>query len=179
MRLFIAIELPAEVKKHLEQLQKKIDGHFAQLLLAKEIHLTLKFLGEVNEQKIPEIKQKLDKIDFVPFAASLGSAGVFPDERYVKIVWVGVEPVNSITALQQKIEKSLSGLFEPDTRFTPHLTLARVKFIKDKKLFIENLKKLAAEKKEFLVDSFKLIKSTLTPKGPVYETIAELKAASY
>ena len=97
----------------------------------------------------------------------------------MKVVWVGVEPENSIVALQQKIEKSLAGLFEQDTRFTSHLTLARVKFVKDKKMFIENLKKLAAEKKEFLVSSFKLIKSTLTPKGPVYETIAEFKATSF
>jgi len=179
MRLFIAIELPAEIKEHLEQLQKRIDGHFAQLTLAKEIHLTLKFLGEVNEQKLAELKQKLDKIDFGEFAVSLGKIGIFPDEHYVKVVWVGVEPENSIVALQQKIEKSLAGLFEQDTRFTSHLTLARVKFVKDKKMFIENLKKLAAEKKEFLVSSFKLIKSTLTPKGPVYETIAEFKATSF
>ncbi len=177
MRLFIAIELPAEVKEHLEQLQKKIDGHYAQLTLAKEIHLTLKFLGDVSEQKIDEIKQKLEKIDFGSFEASLGRTGVFPDEHYVKVVWIGVEPANSINFLQQKIEKALAGLFEPDTRFTPHLTLARVKFVKDKKLFIENLRKIEAEKKEFLVDSFKLIKSTLTPKGPVYEDVAEFKAA--
>ena len=136
MRLFIAIELPTDVKEHLEQLQKKIDGHFAQLTLAKEIHLTLKFLAEVNEQKISEINQKLKKIDFGAFTASLGRTGVFPDEHYVKVVWVGAEPENSINFLQQKIEKSLSGLFEPDTKFTPHLTLARVKFVKDKKLII-------------------------------------------
>jgi 2'-5' RNA ligase len=176
MRLFIAIELPAEVKAHLEQLQKKLDGHFVQLTLAKEIHLTLKFLGEVSEEKVAEIKQKLEKIDFGSFEASLGRTGVFPDEHYVQVVWVGTEPENSIKFLQQKIEKSLLGLFEPDAKFTPHLTLARVKFIKDKKLFIENLHKIKAEKKEFLVDSFKLIKSTLTPKGPVYEDVAEFKS---
>lgn len=176
MRLFIAIELPAEVKAHLAELQKKIDGHFSQLTLAKEVHLTLKFLGDVNEQKIAEIKQKLGKVDFGSFNAWLGKTGVFPGESYIRVVWIGVEPANSIIALQQKIEKSLAGLFETDTRFTPHLTLARVKFVKDKKAFVENLKKLEAEKKEFAVDSFKLIKSTLTPKGPVYEDIAEFKS---
>jgi 2'-5' RNA ligase len=176
MRMFIAIELPSEVKAHLAELQKKLDGHFAQLILAKEIHLTLKFLGEVDEQKIAEIKQKLEKVDFGSFDASLGKPGVFPNESYVRVVWIGVEPAESIIALQNKIEKSLAGLFEQDTRFSPHLTLARVKFVKDKQAFIENLKKLEAGKNEFLVSSFKLIKSTLTPKGPVYETIAEFKS---
>ena len=77
-----------------------------------------------------------------------------------------------IYELQQKIDSRLADLFPKDDRFKPHITLARVKFIKDKVKFIRELKQIKIEKKEFSVSNFKLMKSTLTPEGPVYEDLA-------
>jgi len=176
MRLFIAFDISDEAKEELLKAQSELKKADAKLTLAKEFHLTLKFLGEVEDKKVDEIKDRLSKVRFEQFDAELDGTGVFPTEDYIRVVWVGLEPKDKITTLQQKIEEALLGMFLKDTRFHPHLTLARVKFVKDKKGFIEKLKKIKMEKKAFSLSIFKLIKSTLTPKGPVYEVLEEFKA---
>lgn len=176
MRLFIAFGISNEAEKELENAQQAIKRIDSNLGFVREFHLTLKFLGEVDDSKVGEIKERLSKINFEEFNAELDGLGVFPSENYVRVVWVGLEPKEKISALQQKIEGSLEGLFERDNRFHPHLTLARVKFIKDKKTLLESLKKIKPGKVSFEVSSFKLIKSMLTPGGPVYGVLEEFKA---
>lgn len=171
MRLFVAFDVSEEAKEELRRLQSELEKTDAKLNPVKEVHLTLKFLGEVEEDKIEEIKNRLKEIKSGKFTAQLSNTGVFPSENFVRVVWIGLEPKDRINALQQKIEQSLGGLFPKDERFHPHVTLARVKFVKDKKGFIETIKKLRPEKISFEVDSFKLVKSTLTGEGPVYEDL--------
>lgn len=172
MRLFIAIEVPKEVREHLNSIQKELPD---ELKFVKEYHLTLKFLGEVEDDKVDEIKKKLKEIKFDSFTAELSDVGVFPNEDYIKVVWVGVEPKDKIIELQQKVEKSLLRMFLNDNRFHPHITIARVKFLKDKEGFKKKLKEIKAEKLSFDVGSFKLIKSVLTKEGPVYEVLEEFR----
>lgn len=174
MRLFIAFDVSKEAKDELIGAQKKLK--YAKLNLVREFHLTLKFLGEVDEENVEEIKQKLKKVKFNSFEAELGSTGTFPSEDYIKVVWVGLEPKKSINELQQSIENALESMFPKDTRFHPHITLARVKFVEDKEQFKGNLKGIETKKIGFSVDSFKLIKSELRPGGPVYEVLEEFKA---
>ncbi|GAF84965.1 unnamed protein product [marine sediment metagenome] len=172
MRLFIAIELPAELKEYLKKLQNQLGGSdSAKMSLVKEFHLTLKFLGDVSEEKLDGIKSRLAAVEFSAFSALLDEIGVFPDEKRPRVVWAGLEPKEKIIELQQKVEEALKGLFPKDERFHPHLTLARVKFVKDKKEFSDKLKAISVDKKEFNISSLKLIKSTLTPEGPVYEEL--------
>jgi len=174
MRAFIAIEMPEEIKEILLDAQKQIDTEKAKIRPAKAFHLTLKFLGEVEEKKIEEIKSALKEIKFKKFNTSLTEIGVFPDESYVKVVWVGLnDPENKITNLQKEIDSKMEILsFKKDTRFHPHLTLARVNFVEDKERFIKNLKEIKIKKETFQITEFKLIKSTLTGEGPVYEDLA-------
>jgi 2'-5' RNA ligase len=174
MRAFIAIEMPEEIKEILLDAQKQIDTEKAKIRPAKAFHLTLKFLGEVDETKIEEIKQKLKEIKFDSFETSLTNIGVFPDENYIRVVWVGLnDPENKITNLQKEIDSKIELLdFKKDTRFHPHLTLARVNFVEDKERFIKNLKEIKIKKETFQITEFKLIKSTLTGEGPVYEDLA-------
>lgn len=172
MRLFIAFGVSEEVRNHLLDLQKNLPLD-AKLNLVKEFHETLKFLGDVDDDNVDMIKALLSNISFNQFTAKTSGIGVFPDEKLIRVVWVGLEPKDKITGLQQEIEKALLDVFPKDTRFHPHLTLARIKFVKDKKDFMEKLKKLPVKEIEFPVSSFKLIKSTLTPEGPVYEDVAE------
>lgn len=172
MRLFIAIEIPEEVKNHLISLQEKlkeIPKDQAKLTFTKDFHLTLKFLGEVDK---PEpIIEELKNISFEPFDITLQDTGVFPDENYIRVVWVGLKDGDKVKELQQKVEANLKN-FPKDKRFHPHLTLCRVKFAKDKELFIKIVKELKVDALSFNVDHFSLIKSTLTPEGPVYEELA-------
>lgn len=168
MRLFIAIELPEEIKSYLKDLQKQIISDAAELTLTNDFHLTLKFLGEVEEKDVDFIKSTLKEIEFDSFTANLLPVGIFPDEKSIRVVWIGLEPKDLIADLQKKIDSSLQQKFEKDNRFHPHLTLARVKFLKNSKSYSALLKSIQVEPKEFNVSNFKLIKSTLTPKGPMY-----------
>jgi 2'-5' RNA ligase len=171
MRLFIALDL--DNKEYFSSIQEQIPNDIAKLTLPKEFHLTLKFLGEVSDDKIEEIKVRLEQVEFEPISLTTDNIGVFPNEDYIKVVWIGIKKQEKVKELQQKIEKSLEGLFTEDNRFHPHITLARVKFIKDKKTFKDKLSTLKFESKESSIIAFKLIKSTLTEEGPVYETLAE------
>ena len=175
MRLFIAIELPEQVKEYLTNVQKQITGFKGKSVSKGQMHLTLKFLGEVPENKLELIKEKLKEVKVEKIDCFTTNIGFFPSENYIRVVWIGLEPKEEIIELQKEIDNELKELFSKDKRFHPHLTLARVKFVEDKEKFKENIKKIKLEKKEFSVDCFKLIKSTLTSDGPVYEVVRVFK----
>ncbi len=171
MRLFIALDF--EDKQYFSDIQKRIISDAAKLTLTNTFHLTLKFLGEVKEEDVDEIKDALKAVKFEKFSILTDKTGVFPDYDYIKVVWLGLKDGSKVLELQQRIEKALEGLFPKDDRFHPHITLARVKFVKDRNTFAKAVKEAKAEPKEFNLDCFKLIKSTLTPEGPVYEDLEE------
>ena len=174
MRTFIAIEMPKEIKEILLDAQKQINTEKAKIRPAKAFHLTLKFLGEVEEKKIEDIKSALKEIKFEKFNTALTEIGVFPNESYIRVVWAGLDDSKSkIKKLQQEIDEKFQKLgFKKDTRFHPHVTLARVKFVKDKQDFIKDLREIKIKKESFQITEFKLVKSILTPEGPVYEDLA-------
>ena len=101
--------------------------------------------------------------------------GIFPDESYIRVVWIGFKGEDILFELHKSIDISLSRMFDMEKQFLGHITLARVKFVKDKKQFIEKLSSIKIEQKEFNIGSFKLYKSTLTKQGPVYEVVEEYK----
>jgi 2'-5' RNA ligase len=172
MRLFIAVEVPEGIKRILKSVQEKLklDGRMTK---TKEFHLTLKFLGEVPEQKLDDIKQSLGKISFDPFKARLSDIGAFPTKNNPRVVWAGLEPHQTINALQQQVDDTMTNIgFEKDNRFHPHLTLSRIKFCNNRKEFADLLDNIRIEQAEFDIKEFKLIKSTLTPQGPVYDVLA-------
>jgi len=171
MRLFIAIDFN-ELKDYFIELQSNIDGSLAKLKKVSTFHLTLKFLGKVADDKAKEVKDKLKEIEFKPFSLTLDKIGVFPSENYMRVIWIGVKPTEKVIELQKKIETSLKEFnFKKDFKFHPHITLARVKAVNDKEKFVKNLKDIKVEGEEIEVKDFRLVKSTLTPKGPVYEDI--------
>lgn len=170
MRLFIAIDFN-NLKDCFIHLQSLLPKN-AKLSYTKAFHLTLKFLGEVQPNNADGIINILKNIKFRHFHVFLDSIGVFPSENYIRVVWVGLEPEDKILELQRSIDESLKDLFKKERDFKAHITLARVKYPEDKKLFVEQLKKIKAENKEIEVNQFKLIKSTLNPKGPIYEDLA-------
>ncbi|MBW2977473.1 RNA 2',3'-cyclic phosphodiesterase [Candidatus Woesearchaeota archaeon] len=175
MRLFVAIDLDQE--DYFKKIQEQIPE--TKATYPKTYHLTLKFLGEIDKQQ--EITKAIENIKFKPFKLKTTHIGVFPSENYIKVVWLGLEDNNDLKKLQQDIEKSLESFnFKKDFDFHPHITLARIKFIKqeEKQNFIEKLKQIKFEQKEFEVKEFKLIKSELTSEGPVYEDIKTFTAVS-
>jgi len=187
IRSFIAIELPDEVKSALDQLQ-------AQLKTGKQlpvkwvdpynIHLTLKFLGNIDVNKVREITGAMEAAaqGVSPFKLEVKDLGGFPNLKRVRVVWVGVSgEVAQLSQLQQRIESNLSPLgFAPEPRsFTPHLTLARVReqASLDEQ---QNFGQLIASTKfetvyEFGVYSINLMKSQLTREGAIYSRISSVK----
>ena len=173
MRLFIAIEIPEEVKDYIAEVQRKIntDENKIRFVKKEQMHLTLKFLGEVQPNITEEIKNNLKKITFKPFSVVLDNLGVFPSESYIRVIWIGLKPEALIVELQKDIDEKFKQLFKKEKNFKTHITLARVKFIENKKQFIEKLKNIKIENRKIDVNNFKLVKSTLTQKGPVYNDL--------
>lgn len=146
----------------------------------ENLHLTLKFLGEVPDESIDGIKKAMDDSfsNFEPFEASLEGTGAFPSTNYMRVVWVGMkENSERIIEMQKALDENLAPLgFSKEKKFHPHLTLARVKSQRGKeklKVFIDKNKERSFGKLK--VDSVKLKKSVLSPKGPTYFTVGETK----
>lgn len=173
MRCFISIELPNEVKEEINKVQNelKINSNIKSKIVEKEnLHLTLKFLGEISDKKIEEIKKLLTMVNINSFKAYLGKIGVFPTPTYIRVIWVGLEPKESFEELHDKIDLTLNN---KDKRFESHVTLARIKSVKDKASLIKKLQEIKVKPLSFDANSFILKKSTLTKKGPIYEDIAK------
>jgi len=176
-RCFICIDLPLETRKYLEEIQeilKKKNFFHGKFTEFENLHLTLKFLGEISEEKIEEIQKRLKKIKFNIFDCHLGELGVF-SERFVSIIWVKLGG-KGIFELQKQIDDSLEGFFDKEKRFMSHVTLARPKKVFDKDILLDYLYKMKMKKESFEVDSFFLKSSDLQEDGPVYSTIEEYAA---
>jgi 2'-5' RNA ligase len=182
MRLFIAIELPEDIKKGLAQVQDDLrkNGASATWTRPEGIHLTLKFLGEVVEARVPEIMQALtDAVRGAErFRVEVSGAGAFPSERNPRVLWVGVAgDFEKLATLQAAVEGAMEKLgFEPEERkFSPHLTLARIKFLRPRDNWqnaIEGIKNVSLG--GFEADRVSLMKSELKPSGAVYTEIGKV-----
>jgi 2'-5' RNA ligase len=179
-RGFIALEItPSSVMTEFEKEIEK-SGADVKLVEPHNIHITLKFLGDTQERYIWDIEGIIrDAVrGLKPFSIKLKGTGVFPNENYVKVVWIGIEEGNIIGTLAQTIDNGVAGLgFKKENRgFSPHLTIGRVRTAKNKQQMMKVIEKYRMV--EFSVQevaSIHLKKSELTPKGPLYTSIREIK----
>ncbi len=172
MRVFVAVDLPQEAKDELALVQKQLSTAAAKMSPAHGFHLTMKFLGEVTPAKVEVVKSCLGNVRFKTFSAAVAGMGVFPSESYARVVWAGIEPEEDVIRLQQGIDGSLEKEFPKDKQFKPHITLARVKSVHDKNAFLQQLRQMKVKKIKFVVNSFKLKRSTLSREGAVYDDLA-------
>lgn len=169
MRLFIAIDLPENVKKILRRVQELlVESETAALTLSHDFHLTLKFLGECDEPKKDEVIAALSKIPFDRFDAELTHVGAFGRE-IPRVVWAGIAVPPSLARTVKQIEMAMRKLkFPHDHRFTPHITLARVKHIDQPEIFAQTLEMLPIPQMSFRVKNFFLFESRLSSAGAVH-----------
>jgi 2'-5' RNA ligase len=174
IRTFIAVELDPSFTEKIRELQDIFSDFDLKFVDPELVHITLKFLGNVEESRISSLSAVLDSITCEPFEAKVGGLGVFPKPLNPKVLWLGA--TGNFRALHNNVKNLLEPFkFEKDDReFTAHATLARIKFLKreQKNAFISILKELKdIEIGTMWVNKVFLKKSTLTPKGPIYETL--------
>jgi 2'-5' RNA ligase len=181
MRAFIAIELSPEIKDSLSTIQShlKYSGADVKWVATDNIHLTLKFLGDITEETCGKIRAVLDGIgkSTKPFEVGIKDIGAFPNINYPRVIWVGIgKGAVESKALAENVADGILKLgFQKEQRpFAPHLTIGRVRSPKNK----ESLKEKTGTAqipvtKPHLVSSIVLFQSTLSPKGPVYTKLHE------
>ena len=179
-RGFISIDIDSFPKLVRFENEIKNTGAIVKLVEPENVHITLKFLGDSDEDKIDQIekimKDAVKEID--SFEIQLKGAGVFPNQNYIRIMWIGIENGEKIGKIANKIDEKISELgFEKEKRrFSAHLTIARVKSAKNKEKLLQVIEKYRdTEFGNLKVESIKLKKSELTPKGPIYTTLKEVK----
>src|SRR4030088_2472263 len=172
LRLFVGIEFPPELKLHLSMLETVIPG--ARWVDPGNFHLTLRFIGEVDEGVAADIDDALGRLRARRFTLQLAGTGVFGGER-PRALWGGVERQPELVSLRDKIEQALIriGLDPEPRKFAPHVTLAR---LRDPAL--DMLAEFLAANAQFRapplpVEHFSLIASFLTKAGSIYEDQAD------
>ena len=175
MRVFIAIDFPDEVIKEVARVQDVLGNYkfIGKVTELENLHLTLKFLGEVDEEKVGKIRERLRGVRVGEFEAKLTEIGTFSYNGNPRIVWVKVGG-KGVFELQKKIDEMMEKEgFAREERFMSHMTIARIKYVKDKEGFKDYVRNLGVKEIEFPVKSFKLMKSDLREMGPVYTLLEE------
>ncbi len=169
LRLFVGIALPPELKLRLSLLASGVPG--AKWVDPGNYHLTLRFIGEVDEGRAADIDSALARIHAPSFDVTLTTVGHFG----LRMLWIGVERNPALQHLHEKIESALNRLgFAPEERrYTPHVTLARLKGTSDARLQAYLGEHALFRAEPFPVDRFSLVASYLTKSGAIYEDEAD------
>jgi 2'-5' RNA ligase len=183
MRLFIAIELPPEIKQGIAKVQEQLreTGATANWTRPEGIHLTLKFLGEVEESRVDEIRNVLASAVGAKGRLSLAiaGAGTFPNVKNPRVLWLGVAgDIEKLVALQASVEDAMEKItFDREERkFSPHLTLARIKFPKPRDNWQQKIESI----RDVMLGAFEagyisLMKSELNREGAVYTEVGRVE----
>lgn len=129
MRLFIALDIPGEIRKCLAEYMERVRSYAGEARWARVegLHVTLKFIGEVKNPKLEEIKQALNAVRGPEFQVTFRDVGFFPSPRSPRVFWAGVEAGEELAGLAAKIDQTTEkfGIAREERAFSPHLTLAR------------------------------------------------------
>jgi 2'-5' RNA ligase len=180
IRSFIAFDMDNEsILKRITDVQNLLAKTGADLKLVepKNIHITLRFLGNITANMAERIHEEMKKVQFTAFDAKIHGVGVFPNLHYPRVLWAGItQGADELRSIFNQLEPSLRSLgFAPDSKgFSPHLTIARVRSGRNK----AELGKCVTENANYefgivRAQCLRLKRSDLTPKGPIYSTLKE------
>lgn len=181
IRSFIAFDLEnVSVLKRLAEAQAILSKTGADLKVVEpqNIHLTVRFLGNISLEMVDKVYEGMKKVQFIPFNVQLRGLGAFPDLRYPRVCWAGItEGADQLRGIFGQLEPNLRGLgFAPDPKgFSPHLTIARVRSSRNKAELAQCLRENASfDFGQISASCLRLKKSDLTPRGPIYSTLKEV-----
>ncbi|MEA1996571.1 MAG: RNA 2',3'-cyclic phosphodiesterase [Gemmatimonadota bacterium] len=183
MRTFIAVELPEGLKDEISRLTGRLKEHLPGVRWSRpsNIHLTLRFLGEIDPGRLDKLSRAVEQAvsPLEPFEVEVAGIGSFGGRSRPRVIWLGLESSEQLAALAEAVERAVfeSGFGRADKPFKPHLTLARVRksLARVRKPLAgppdwESIRETArSDWPVWRVDGVKIIKSILTPDGPVYE----------
>jgi 2'-5' RNA ligase len=180
IRTFIAVDIgPLDEFVNFKEALDDINADLKSVA-PENIHITMKFLGDTNEELINDIIEIIRQCskDIKPFKLEFKGAGAFPNLNYIKVLWIGILNYGPLETIANNLNSEMTKLgFKPEKRgFKPHITIARVKSRKKK----NELKNLLIQNKDrhfadFSVDNVRLKKSILDSTGPTYYTLSEIK----
>ncbi len=181
IRSFIAIEISSSVREKIAYLQDDLKKYEERISWTKpdNLHLTLKFLGDVEESQIQLVGESLTTATkgFRPFSFFVKELGAFPNLRRPRVLWLGIEnPTGELSKIYSEIEQQLNelGFSKGKKRFNPHLTIGRVKSaVSDE--FIEGFKSAGFEAQEIEIEQIILMRSELHPKGAIYTPLEKVR----
>jgi 2'-5' RNA ligase len=180
MRLFVSVDLPGDLASGVEAVQEELrEAPGLDFTDPGQAHVTLKFLGGTDPDRIPEIEDALRAAvadaDVSPFEATVEGIGAFPSAEYIRVVWLGIgRGSEQLTRLHEAIETRTVDLgFDPEEHeFTPHVTLARMNHAGGKELVRRVLRESDPEVGTMRVTEIRLTESDLGSGGPAYSTVA-------
>ncbi|MBS7643460.1 RNA 2',3'-cyclic phosphodiesterase [Candidatus Bathyarchaeota archaeon] len=182
IRCFIAFDIDDEtILTRLGETQEQLvrTGADLKLVETQNIHVTLRFLGEIAPQLVNSIQEEMKMVKFSSFDIELRGLGVFPNLRHPNVVWVGIKKgAEELKGIFAQLEPRLRALgLRPDVRgFSPHITIARVKSGRNKTELIAQIAQMEnLELGVMKADALRLKKSILTPRGPIYSTLYEVR----
>jgi len=173
MRTFLAVEIPRQIRKKINNFieEEKSKGLPIKWVKFENLHITLKFLGEIDENKKEEITPAIKELckKYVRFNMNLQGLGCFPDPGNPRVLWIGVQPGHELLIdIAGELEEKLSQFgFKMEKRFHGHLTIGRIKkFCK-----VDDILARSFKSEIFSATAITLFKSSLTPQGPIYEAL--------
>lgn len=177
-RLFIAIELPGEMRETLSSFCCDLPG--IRWVPPEQIHLTLRFLGDVQPKEMARLKEALAAIVFAPFPLTVRGVGHFPSHGHPRVLWIGLEDSPPLLELQGRVEAAVTGVgIVPEERsFSPHITIARIKENASAAVALFEAKHRPCGFPPFTVNDFILFSSVLNPKGATHRRDETFRARS-
>lgn len=178
-RMFVALEIPPQAQSELASLRATLEpeklfrGRWTQ---QENLHVTLKFLGEIDPAAVEFVRDTLRRLTFAPFPAQLDHAGVFDSHRRIRIIWIHLAG-NGVVHLQRSVDELLADRFPVEQRFMSHLTIARVQSTPDRRRLIRRLEAVSLSRAPFTITAFHLKESRLSPAGPRYSTVESYSAS--
>ena len=182
MRAFITIDLIPSIREKISYIQQILKGCDLNVRWVNpdNVHLTLKFLGEINEESLEQIKKIMTDVaeGSKEIKTSLESFGFFPNERKPRVFFVSTTSQETLKSIADELEDKLQDLgFKKESKFKSHITLARIKSIQNIDCLKEKIKDIDLGE-NLPVNEIILYESTLTPEGPIYDVIFKARFAS-
>jgi 2'-5' RNA ligase len=180
VRAFLALEVAEDVKERIMELERKIKASGADVKLVEQenLHITMKFLGDVTADVVERVYEAMKTVREVKFQLEVKGTGVFPNLRMIRVLWVGAGAGgDKVVSIFRQLDSELVRKGFPRERdFTPHITIGRVRSLRNK----EDLLRVIEEYRgrifgTIAIDKISLKKSELTPNGPIYSNLREVE----